>query len=61
MTNWNWPELIEEQKQSGKTISVNSGEKVPHFNGLKVPLLGKIKQDQRSLFSTGLSSGMNPL
>ena len=22
MTNWNWPELFEEQKQSGKTIAV---------------------------------------
>jgi hypothetical protein len=43
------------------SFDVNSVRKVPEFSGLKVPLLGKIKQDQRSLFSTGLSSGMNLL
>jgi len=31
MTTWNWPELIEEQKQSGKTISEFCAEKGVHY------------------------------
>ena len=31
MTNWNWPELFEEQKQSGKTISEFCEEKGVHY------------------------------
>jgi len=31
MTAWNWPELIEEQKQSGKTISEFCTEKGVHY------------------------------
>ncbi len=31
MTNWNWPELIEEQKQSGKTISEFCADKGVHY------------------------------
>lgn len=31
MTNWNWPELIEEQKQSGRTISEFCAAKGVHY------------------------------
>jgi hypothetical protein len=31
MTNWNWPELIKEQKESGKTIADFSKEKGFHY------------------------------
>ncbi len=60
MPNWNWPKLIEEQKQSGKTIADFCNEKGIHYTSFyknRKKLQGsrfvEIKNPRSHLFGKG--------